>query len=91
MRRILAIVTTVCAVGVLLPPRVLADTMSSTNYKVQADVISTGGARSTSTGFIAEDTLGDLATGEDLSSASFKACAGYQCFLLAPYITFSER
>jgi hypothetical protein len=70
---------------------VLADTMSSASYKVQTDVISIGGGRSTSAGFVAEDTLGDLATGEDLSSASFKACAGYQCFLLSPYISFSVK
>ncbi len=66
-----------------------ADTMSSANYKVQADTLSIGGNRSTSTNFVAEDTLGDLATGESLVSTNFRACTGYQCFQGAPYMTFS--
>src|SRR5687768_7321368 len=69
----------------------LAETMSSTNYKVQADVMSIGGNRSTSAGFIADDTVGDLATGEGLSSANFQACAGYQCFQGEPFISFSVK
>lgn len=79
--------------GILFPtiPFAFADTMSSTNYKIQADVMSIGGNRSTSTNFIGEDTLGDLATGEDAQSANFKACAGYQCFRGAPYISFSVK
>lgn len=66
-----------------------ADTMSSTNYKVQADTLSIGGNRSTSTNFTVEDTLGEMATGEGLASANFEACSGYQCFQTTPYITFS--
>lgn len=79
--------------GTLAPatPFAFADTMSSANYKIQADVMSIGGNRSTSTNFVAEDTVGDLATGEDLQSANFKACAGYQCFQGAPYISFSVK
>lgn len=68
-----------------------ADTMSSTNYKIQADVISIGGDRSTSTNYIVEDSLGDLATGEDLVSASYKGCSGYQCFVATPYLSFSVK
>lgn len=79
-----AIVFFVCAGGYAS-----ADTMSSTNYKVQADTLSIGGNRSTSTNFVVEDTLGDLATGESLASANFKACSGYECFQGTPYITFS--
>ena len=80
-----------CVFGLLVPPGVLADTMSSASYKVQADVISVGGGNSTSASFAAEDTLGDLATGEDLASASFQSCAGYQCFIQPPYISFSVK
>lgn len=68
-----------------------ADTMSSTNYKIQADVISIGGDRSTSTNYIVQDTIGDLATGEDLVSASYKGCSGYQCFVATPYLSFSLK
>lgn len=79
--------------GLVMPTSHLAvaETMSSTNYRVQTDVMSVGGNRSTSTNFIAEDTVGDLATGEDLGSANFKACAGYQCFQGSPYISFSVK
>ncbi len=80
-----------CVFGLLVPPGVLADTMSSASYKVQADVISIGGGNSTSASFAAESTVGDLATGENLASASFEACAGYQCFLQPPYISFSVK
>lgn len=78
--------------GVVIPvgsPLVLADTMSSASYKIEADVISIGGGRSTSSGYVVEDTIGDLATGEDLSSASFRGCSGYQCFVGADYLAFT--
>src|SRR3989344_6208823 len=76
---------------VLCVSGVSAETMSSTNYRVQTDVLSIGGNRSTSTSYIAEDTIGDLATGEDLLSTNYKACAGYQCFQSTPYISFTVR
>ncbi|MDD5252220.1 MAG: hypothetical protein PHT12_06360 [Patescibacteria group bacterium] len=69
--------------------RVEADVMQSTNFKIQTDTISIGGGRSTSAGFVVEDTLGDLATGEDMASASFKGCSGFQCFQQSEYISFS--
>lgn len=79
--------------GILFPARhfVFADVMSSANYKVQADTLSIGGARSTSTNYVVEDTLGDAATGEDLTSANYKGCVGYQCFQGTPYLSFSVR
>ncbi|MEY4744395.1 MAG: hypothetical protein RL272_340 [Candidatus Parcubacteria bacterium] len=84
---------TLIVAGLLSPMAnfVYADSMSSTNYKVQADVMSIGGARSTSANFIGEDTVGDLATGEDQSSTNFKVCSGYQCFRGTPYISFSVK
>jgi len=63
--------------------------MSSSNYKVQTDILSQGGGRSTSTGYVADDTLGDLATGETLTSTNYRACSGYECFQQTPYITFT--
>jgi hypothetical protein len=69
-----------------------ADSMSSTNYKVQQDVISQGGGNSDSTNYKANDTLGDLSTGENLSSTNYKSCAGFQCFgSNTPYITMSVK
>lgn len=69
-----------------------ADTMSSANYKVQQDVISQGGGNSSSASYKANDTLGDLATGEDLASASYKSCSGFECFgSNVPYITMSVK
>jgi len=65
--------------------------MSSANYRIQADSLNNGGGRSTSASFIIEDTIGEFATGEDLSSTNFEACGGYQCFQGAPYISFSVR
>jgi hypothetical protein len=51
--------------------------MSSPNYSIQSDDVSIGGARSESAGFRAEDTIGELATG-DSASASYRLRAGYQ-------------
>jgi hypothetical protein len=67
----------------------MADTMSSSSYRIEADVMSIGGNRSTSNSYTLEDTIGEMATGEDLSSASFLGCAGYHCFVGDEYITFS--
>lgn len=79
------------AAGFLLPVGwgAQADTMSSTNYKIQADVISVGGNESSSTNFAAQDTIGEFLSGEGLSSANFSACVGYQCYMSVPYISFS--
>lgn len=68
-----------------------ADVMSSASFKVQADTLSIGGGAATSASFELEDTLGEMATGEDLSSASFKACSGYQCFQQGAYLAFSVK
>ncbi len=69
-----------------------AETMSSASYKVQQDVLSQGGGNSSSASYKANDTLGDLATGENLSSANFKTCSGFQCFgSNVPYITMSVK
>jgi hypothetical protein len=66
-----------------------ADSMSSTNYSIQADVISIGGNESSSTNYSTQDTIGESLSGENLVSANFAACVGFQCFQVAPYISFS--
>ncbi len=50
---------------------------SSTNYRIQNDSVSIGGALSTSTNYKAEDTLGETGTGTS-TSAAYKLRAGYQ-------------
>lgn len=72
-------------------PTMLGAAMSSANYVIETDVISVGGNRSTSANWIINDTIGELATGEDLSSASYAACAGYHCFRSSPFISFSVK
>jgi hypothetical protein len=67
----------------------LADTMSSTNYRVQNDNLGVGGNQSSSASFIADDSIGEFAIGEDSTSASFRACAGFECFERIPYLTFT--
>ncbi|MFA5854258.1 MAG: hypothetical protein WC866_04190 [Patescibacteria group bacterium] len=63
------------------PGLVTAQIMTSEHYRVPFDAFSGGGERSTSASYIAEDTVSEVAspTGEDLSSASYLACVGYQC------------
>ena len=50
---------------------------SSTNYRIQSDSINVGGVRQTSTNYISEDTIGEIATGLS-ESALYKLKAGYQ-------------
>lgn len=72
------------------PFLVFADTMNSTSFVITSDDLSAGGGNSSSTSFVSEGTAGGLATGENASSASFAACAGYPCTLAAPgEISFS--
>ena len=61
----------------LLVSGAFAYVASSTNYRLQSDSINIGGVRSTSTGYVAEDTLGEVATGLS-GSASYNIKAGYQ-------------
>ncbi|MFC1638690.1 hypothetical protein ACFL26_00260 [Patescibacteria group bacterium] len=79
--------TSLICVSVLVGRSVFA--MSSDNYRIDQDVMSFGGGYATSTGYVAWDTVGEAATGEGLSSASYSACAGFQCALGGDYISFS--
>jgi hypothetical protein len=89
--RLIAIVMLV-ALQVLGDPKfVFGDTMSSTSFVISSDDLSTGGGNSTSTSFILESDLGGRATGEDLTSTTFRSCAGYPCTLSVqpPSISFT--
>ena len=55
----------------------LAYVASSSNYRIQSDSINVGGTRQTSTSYISEDTIGEIATG-DSTSTSYRLKAGYQ-------------
>jgi hypothetical protein len=65
--------------------------MSSTNYTVVKDSLNFGGDYSTSTNYKATDTIGDLATGEGLSSTNYTLDSGFQPFGSAGYLTFSVK
>ena len=67
---------TVIYVAFLLPA-VMADPMSSSNYKIQSDSINFAGDHSTSASYTMEDTVGEVATGIT-SSTNFTVKAGYQ-------------
>ncbi len=54
-----------------------AQIMESTSFQIQSDSINFAGNRSESDGFIAEDTFGEIATGE-IASPSFRIFGGYQ-------------
>lgn len=51
--------------------------MQSGNYQIQSDSINVGGGWSSSTNYVQESTVGEVATG-DSASASFNLNAGYQ-------------
>lgn len=75
---------------VLMPVMASAQVMNSTNYKIPFQALGGGGDNSTSTNYDLEDTLSELgvnATGEDLSSTNYQACAGYQCLRELGFLT----
>jgi hypothetical protein len=55
--------------------------MQSGSYKIESDSVNFGGARSTSSTYTIEDTLGEIGTG-DSRSAAYALGAGYQHTLL---------
>jgi hypothetical protein len=86
------VIIVLVALQVLGAPKfVFGDTMSSTSFVITSDDLTAGGGNINSASFIAESDIGGKATGEDATSSSFKACAGYPCTLNVspPSITFS--
>lgn len=74
----------------VMPHNLLAQTMSSSNYQVPFQALGAGGGSGTSTNYESEYTLSEVganATGEDLSSTNYKACAGYQCLREEGFLT----
>lgn len=58
-------------------PRVMAQVMGSTNYRIQSDSVNLGGGLGTSTSYRLESTAGEVGTGE-LTSTTYALKAGYQ-------------
>ncbi len=56
---------------------VFAQVRSSSNYQIESDSINVGGGFSTSTNFVQESTVGEVATGQS-GSANYNLYAGYQ-------------
>lgn len=72
-----------------VPKAVLAQMMSSSNYRIPFDAVGGGGLRSTSANYGLEDTVSEFSspTGEGLSSANYLACVGYQCLDEDPFLS----
>jgi len=78
-------------VVILLKSNSAVAAMSSTNYTVVKDSLNFGGDFSTSTNYQVSDTIGDVATGEGLSSTNYSLDSGFQPFESEGYISFSVK
>lgn len=59
---------------------------TSTNFRIWADSVTSGGNRSTSTNFITEDSISESATGEDQASTNFLLAAGLPALFEEPVL-----
>lgn len=72
------IASIVCVSFVLLSLHITsAQVRTSSNYQIQSDSINVGGGLSSSTNFVQESTVGEVATGES-TSTTYALKAGYQ-------------
>jgi len=78
-------------VVILLKSNSAVAAMSSTNYTVVKDSLNFGGDFSTSTNYQVSDTIGDVATGEGISSENYLLDSGFQPFGSEGYISFSVK
>lgn len=85
MSRLVLIALTIIMHGMAIVTH--AQVMQSTSYRIESDSMNMGGARSSSTTYVLEDTVGEVATG-DSSSATYKLGAGYQHTLI-DYLSLS--
>lgn len=76
MVRFIRLVGALGVVAVLAPTALLADTLTSTNYQLDADVANTFGGRSGSTNYNLVDSGGETAVGAG-ASGSYKLTSGY--------------
>ena len=73
----LGLATVLTIVALLLLQTAGAQVMSSPSYQLQSDSVNTGGGFSSSTNYIQESTVGEIATGPS-DSTTFSLRAGYQ-------------
>lgn len=71
------IIISALTVAIVIVCPVLAEEMSSTNYKIQADSVNVGGILATTTNYQLQNTIGESVTGVS-DSANYKVKAGYQ-------------
>jgi len=74
---------------IVAPRAAFGDTMSSSSFIITSDDLSSGGGYSSSASYKSESDIGGVATGENLSSDSFIACAGYPCTLTSEDLIIS--
>lgn len=67
---------------------VLAESMTSTNYSISVDSINVGGLYQTSTNYISQETIGEIATGIS-TTTYYNIHAGYQAMLTEYYLSLS--
>lgn len=72
----------------LLSEPVFAYVMKSDTYRIQSDSINIGGRPQSSTNYLSEDTIGEVATSES-GSSNYKIKAGYQA-MQEVYISLSS-
>lgn len=77
-----------CLIAIsFFPSRTLAGDVSSTNYTIFANSPNTGGARSTSTNFVLESTLGELSG--VTTSTNYSSRSGFQAIEAEPRMTMA--
>jgi hypothetical protein len=72
---------TIIAAALLWPLFALAQSMSSSSYKIPFDDLSGGGSYGTSSSYKLTDTVSEQASpsGEGMTSTSYRTCAGFHC------------
>lgn len=65
----------------LMPSLAQSEVRTSENYRLFADTLSSGGEYSTSTNFRVWDTIGEVASDENSTSANFRTRIGFQALV----------
>ncbi len=89
VNKIVKILVSLAAIA--FPAVAFASSMNSNSFIITSDDLSAGGGYSNSNSFASQGDIGGTAAGTGLTSASFKACAGYPCTLTSEdqYLSFS--
>lgn len=87
LRNWFGVATFACLV-VLFYPLSIQATMSSSNYRIWSDGISSGGNQGSSASYGLEDTIGEAATGEGMLSTNYLSNAGLPSIFAEPVMLF---